>query len=250
MLEIIRKGHIFKTKEVWFSDYPFDIGGFTHVVFCDCKNKDDKEDFCRKEFTTLVIDLTQDLEQIWKNMSKSSCRYGVNKAQKEGVEIKINQNFEDFLKINREFREMKELAESGITLDFIKNHGTLFTAEFNKEILSGQFYLEDKNNIRWLIGASKRLNVDRKKTILISHANRLIIWTAIKYAKIKGIKEFDFGGYYTGTIKNPQKEGINVFKKSFGGKLVNRYIYQKDYSKIYKILKEIYKLFFVNVSKL
>ncbi|NQE54743.1 hypothetical protein C5S29_14225 [ANME-1 cluster archaeon GoMg3.2] len=114
--------------------------------------------------------------------------------------------------------------------------------EFDGEIIGGQFYLEDENNIRWLVGASKRLEVDRNQATLIGNANRLVIWQAIQYAKEKGIKEFDMGGYYTREAKDVQKERINAFKKSFGGELVTHYIYHKDYSRIYKIAKWIYQL--------
>lgn len=127
------------------------------------------------------------------------------------------------------------------TVDFMKKYGTLFVAEFDGEIIAGQLYLEDENYIRWLVGASKRLEVDSNKAILISCTNRLIIWEAIKYAKEKGIKEFDFGGYYTGKEKDKQKEKINVFKKSFGGELTIQYTYKKYYSKIYQIIKQAYQ---------
>ena len=241
-LEIEKKRYIFKTKEIWFSDYPFDVKGYDSVTFRACKNKVNVSGFNCEEFTTFIIDLTQDLDVIWKNMSKSSCRYGINRAIRDGVEIKSNQNYEEFYEINRSFRENKGLPLGSERLEFMKQYGTLFVAEFDGDILVGQLYLEDKNNIRWLIGASKRLEVDRGQAILVGNANRLITWEAIKYAKEKGIKEFDMGGYYTGKVKDEQKERINIFKQSFGGKLATHYIYQKDYSKIYKLARSLYQL--------
>ena len=193
MLEIEGKIHIFKTKEIWFSDYPFDIKGYDSVTFRACKNKVDLNGFTREEFTTLVIDLTQDLDVIWKNMNKSSCRYAINRAKKDGIKIKLNQNYEEFCEINRSFRENKGLPVGSEKNEFMNKYGTLFVAEFDGEILCGQFYLEDENNIRWLIGASKRLEVGKEKATLIGNANRLVIWQAIQYAKEKGINEFDMG---------------------------------------------------------
>ena len=61
----------------------------------------------------------------------------------------------------------------------------------------------------------------------------------IIYAKDKGIKVYDMGGYYTGKKKDVQKENINLFKQSFGGKLAIQYIYEKDYSKLFTIIKKI-----------
>jgi hypothetical protein len=83
--------------------------------------------------------------------------------------------------------------------------------------------------------------VTDNKQSLIGAANRLKIWEAIQYAKNAGIGKFDMGGYYTGKKADPQKEGINIFKKSFGGDIVTNYIYEKDYSMAYTLAKLGYK---------
>ncbi len=243
MLQVERKIYLFKTTEIWFSDYPFDVTGYDAVTFHACRNKVDIHGFDREEFTTLVIDLTQDLDVIWKNMSQSSCRYAINRAKRDGVKIKRNENYKEFYEINRSFRRRKGLPLGFEKIETMKKYGTLFVAEFNGEILGGQLYLEDENNIRWLLGASKRLEVSKEKATLIGNANRLIIWQAINHAKEKGIKEFDMGGYgHTGGDKSDQADTIDTFKLSFGGKLTTHYIYQKDYSKIYKFAKKLYQL--------
>lgn len=236
MLEIEIKGHVFKYKEIWFADYPYDIKGYASVTFMECRNKVDITGFTRQEHTTLVIDLTQDLDTIWRNMGKKSCRYEINRAKRDGVIVKMNQNFNEFYEMDKSFREKKGLATASLRHpEFMRRYGTLFTAEVAGELIAGQFYLEDENNIRWLEGASKRLEAGRDKAILIGCANRLIIWEAIKYAKEKGIKELDMGGYYTGGDTNDPRYSINTFKRSFGGELTTHYIYDRIYSKIYKL---------------
>jgi len=212
------------------------------VIFRGCKNKVDAKGFTCEEFTTLVIDLTQDLDTIWNNMSRKDCRRAIKRAEEIGVKIKSNQNYEEFFNINLLFRKKKGLDRYYESIEFMKKYGTLFTAEFNGEILLGRFYLEDKYNIRALFSASKRFNVDKERVRLIANANKLLIWNTIKYAKDKGIREYDMGGYYTGEKKDIQKENINRFKKSFGGKLVTHYIYEKDYSKLFTFTKKIYKI--------
>lgn len=189
----------------------------------------------------MVIDLTQDLDSIWNNMSGSDCRRSIRNAEEIGIKIKLNQNYKEFFEINQLFRKEKGLDAYSESIEFMNKYGTLFLAEYNGEILLGHLYLEDKNNIRWLISASKRLDVDKEKARIIGNANKFTIWNAIKYAKDKGIKEFDFGGYYTGEKKDIQKENINKFKKNFGGKLVTYYIYEKDYSKLFTLTKKIYE---------
>lgn len=239
MLEISRNRYIFNTKEIWFSDYPYNIKNCHAVMFRGCKNNIDIDGFKKEPFDTLVIDLRQDLETIWRNMSKSSCRYSINRAKREGIKIFINSNHAEFYKINESFTKDKHLRRRVLDVDFMKKNGTLFVSEFNGEMLGGQLYLEDKNNIRWLIGASKRLSESKIMATLIGNANRYMIWEAIQYAKRKGILEFDMGGYYTGSTRDEQKEKINSFKKSFGGVLETHYIYKQEYSGIYKCLKKI-----------
>jgi lipid II:glycine glycyltransferase (peptidoglycan interpeptide bridge formation enzyme) len=242
MLEIDNSKFIFRTKTIWFSDVPFDVTGYDGVAFHACTKNVNLKGFSKEEFTTLVIDLNQDLDSIWKMMSKSDCRQAINKAVKDGVIIRINQDYEIFHNLNREFRDKKEIGEFNLDIDYMKKNGTLFLAEIDGNVISGQFYLNDERNFRWLLGASRRFEVTGEMKRSVSNAYRLIIWEAIKYAKERGIVNFDMGGYYTGKEPDPQKEGINKFKKTFGGQLVNQYIYQKDYSMLYHIGKKMVSL--------
>lgn len=244
VLEIKKKRGLFKIKQIWFADYPYDVKGVDRIIFRDCKNKINAPGFSCEKITTLIIDLKQDLEIIWKNMSKSSCRYEVRRAEREGIKIIIDQRFEDFIKMYKLFTKTKKIKKSNFTVQFMKKYGVLFIAELNGKIMGGQFYLRDKSNMRLLLAPSKRLNVDGKDSILVGSGNRLIIWEAIKYAKEKGIKEFDFGGYYHGK-DNRQFSSVSEFKKSFGGEIVDHYIYQKDYSEIYKFLSALKQKFYL-----
>jgi len=239
VIEINRKRAIFIIKQIWFADFPYDVKGVAQVIFTYCKNKIDIPGFNCVEGITFVIDLNQDLDKIWNNMGKSSCRYEIRRAEKEGIKIIIDQKFEDFIKMNKLFAKTKGLRESNITVQFMKKYGTLFLAELDGKIMGGQFYLKDKNNMRLLLAPSKRLNVDKKNSILVGMGNRLMIWEAIKHAKAQGIKEFDFGGYYSGGGGAETLNTASLFKQSFGGRVVSYYIYQKYYSNVYKFLSSL-----------
>lgn len=241
-LEIKKQRYIFKSKEIWFSDYPYDVDGCHGVTFCGCRNKVDREGFEREDGTTLVIDLTQDLDAIWGNMSKKSCRYEIKRAVREGICIELNHDYSQFYELNRAFRRKKGLSIGSEKLSTMRRYGTLFTAKLEGEIVAGQLYLEDNDHIRWLYGASKRLEVARQKATLIGCANRLIIWEAIKYAKEKGVKEFDMGGIYTGEDRNDPRYTIKFFKQSFGGEIFKDYFYTKYYSEVYQLANRIYQL--------
>lgn len=241
MLEIESKRYHFKTKTIWFSEGPFDVSGYDGIIFHACIKNIDVKGFSKQEFTTSIINLTQDIDTIWRNMSKSSCRSSIKRAEREGIDILVNQEYEAFFNINEKFRMEKGLPAYNVDIDFMKNYGTLFISMIKGTILGGQFYLNDDKHMRWLLGASKRLEATDNMQSLIGAANRLKIWEAIQYAKNAGISEFDMGGYYTGKEIDPQKEGINIFKKSFGGDIVTHYIYEKDYSIAYTLAKKGYK---------
>ena len=240
MLEIESNRHGFKTKTIWFSDEPFDVSGYAGVVFRDCTKDMNIDGFSKQVFTTLIIDLTQDLDDIWRGMSRSSCRSTIKRAEKEGIVILINQEYEGFHKLNKEFRKAKGLPAYNLDIDYMKRYGTLVVSIHDGAILGGQFFIQDRKNMRWMLGASRRLEKTRNMQPLIGAANRLKIWTAIQYAKNNGIDKFDMGGYYTGKEADPQMEGINNFKRSFGGNIVTNYIYEKDYSRIYAFGKRGY----------
>jgi hypothetical protein len=240
MLEIDNSRFIFKTKTIWFSEVPFDITGYDGVSFFECIRDVDIKGFFKEKFTTMVFDLTQDINTIWGNMHKKSCRAEIERAKKDGVVIKVNQGYDTFFNLHSEFRKLKGFPkDSTIDVEFMKKNGTLFISEFNGEIIGGQFYLGDDKNFRTLIGSSRRLEKDSISPRISGESNRLLVWEAIKYAKERGIVNFDLGGYYTGKEPDPQKEGINKFKDSFGGKVVTRYNYHKDYSLLYHIGKKM-----------
>ena len=56
----------------------------------------------------------------------------------------------------------------------------------------------------------------------VSRANCLIHWHNFLTFSERGIHDFDFGGWYPGTI-DIRLLGINRFKKSFGGRVVREY---------------------------
>jgi lipid II:glycine glycyltransferase (peptidoglycan interpeptide bridge formation enzyme) len=247
MLEINRNvAGLFKTAEIWFSDKPKDIKGYHSVTFRQCKVNNNYSGYNKTEFTTLVIDLTRDLDDIWKDLSPKSCRYKINRAIREGVIVKRSEDYEEFWNLYREFTQQKGVGFGGYTIEQLKQFGTLFMAEFDGEYIAGQLYLEDRENksdIRLLLGGSRRFGNNTGKSKIIGFANRLLVWEVIKYAKNKGISEFDFGGFYTGNKPDVEKENINTFKKGFGGNIVIHYEYNKQFSIPYKALRSIYRIF-------
>ena len=242
MLTIEAKNFFLKKKYIWFSESPFDVPDCDAMFFYACKNNVDLPGFEKREAPTMVIDLEQDLETIWSNMGKKSCRYFIKRADREEIEIKTSGHYDEFIRLYSKFVVQKGFYSWPMKIDTLRKYGTLFTAFHHGAIMAGIILVEDLSNIRWLLGGSKRLEVDKEKTVMVSCANRLLIWEAIKYAKKKGLKEFDFGGYYTGNDKKDPRYTIAHFKKQFGGSLVTHYKYIKYYSRIYLLAKKVVKI--------
>lgn len=231
MLEYESRTLSFGIKTFLFYDYPFDVKNCNYVRFISCKNNVNLDGFSKSISKNLLIDLTKDLDQIWKNMSKSSCRYAINKAKRDGVSIHIDDHYEEFLKIVSDFRYKKKYNKCKLSVEFMKSKCTLFVAMCNGEVLSGQLYLQSADNILLFVGASKRLEAEKEKATLIGNANKLLIWEAIKYSKGKGIKDFYLGAHWFED---------SVFLKSFGGESVNRYNYEKCNSILLKLALNAY----------
>lgn len=249
MLAVDKKVLMFKHREVHFSNQPHDIKNCDYLRFHSCKKRVNIDGFKRKKGFTSVIDLTQDLDTIWNNFDKKSTKYGIRRAEREGITIRKNEKYEEFLEMYNSFlkqRGIKSFLEifgiKNLTVKDLKKYGTLMVAEYAGEVIAGSLYLEDESHIEAWIGGSKRLESDKKKKILSACANRLIDWEVIKYAKEKGIKEFDLGGLWSEEEANNDisKKGINNFKLSFGGKTVTRYSYEKIYSKTYRLACYLY----------
>jgi len=230
---------IFKTADIWFSDSPENTQEFDALTYRQCKNKSDLPGFERSEYSTLILDLEEEVDDIWKGITSKSCKYNINRAKREDVSVEISQDYEGFIERYNKFAKDKGIELSGFSIEEMKRFGALFVAKYDNKIVSSHLYLEDDKYIRSLLACSDRFSDISK---IAGYANRLIIWEAIQYAKNKGIKTFDFGGYYTGKKPDSEKEKINKFKKEFGGKLVTQYNYKRVDSPVYKLLKAGYRV--------
>jgi hypothetical protein len=90
-------------------------------------------------------------------------------------------------------------------------------------LLTCQATYQDKARAQQLIVVSPyRANPDISLRRLTNRANCFLHWNVILRMKERGIRYFDFGGWYTGTT-DINLLGINLFKKSFGGQVIREY---------------------------
>jgi len=170
---------------------------------------------------TVITDLTRDKEEIWKELKKND-RWGINRAKRDCKieEVNTNKDWEAFYEIYKE-----TLKQGGTDIqpleDLKKRTKKLFLSKHGGKIIAGlgiEFSDEyDKKIPRIYINASK-------KEFFNLQANNLLYWYSILWAKEKGHKKLDLGGWQ---IKaRGHLKGINKFKEKFGGVV---YFY-KDYN--------------------
>lgn len=173
-------------------------------------------------------------------MAKKSCRYFIKRGLNMGIDVRMNADFERFSRLYAGFIKDKNIQTTPENIDFMRRYGTLLTAWFDGELLSGVLLLEDADRIRVLSTTSTRLHKDKHDRQAVSFANRLVIWEAICYAKNKGLREFDLGGYYVGDDQQDPRVGINAFKEKFGGQLRTYYTCWKYYSPLFAGLQSFH----------
>ena len=240
---------IFKKRDIFLSEFPYNISNEIDVInFHYCKNRINLPGYACTETLSSSIDLNQELEEIWNKISRNTKRK-INKVEKYPILWKINENFNEFYKILKDFMKKKEYSSRlgflGLELPkvkIMKKYGTLFTAVLNGEILVGNLYLEDKENILLWISASKRLTVDKETSTIISYANAFLQWQAICYAKEKSIKRYNLGGLWSmkEAALDSEKNSINAYKLKFGGQIETYYSYSKINNNFYEKLSYIF----------
>lgn len=211
----------------WFTK-PVDIRGASMVNFFDY-NKYDVPGFKRKEGLTTVIDLTQDLDTIWNKMRHKFIRKQIERGERHGIVVKQDNNFSEFKKIYKSFREQKYLAKEKINK--LKDHTVLFSGYYQNKLIAGGIFVADDQYARALVLASAHNSSDSQMREIIGQANRLLIWEAIKYFKNKNLELFDLGGISPDS-QNPSLRSLAEFKEAFGGTRQSCYYYHKVYSRL------------------
>ncbi|MBU3964605.1 peptidoglycan bridge formation glycyltransferase FemA/FemB family protein [Patescibacteria group bacterium] len=188
---------------------------------------------------TLILDLLQEEDEIFKNFS-SKTRYNVGLAQRKGVKIKFEEQY------RKEFYHLiKGTSERDSFTPFKEEHyKKLF--EISSDDFGVKLCLADYNN---KIVASYILILFNKTAIGLHGANdwqyrslkaaNLLQWERIKMVKNLGYEKFDFWG-----IDEKKWQGITDFKKGFGGTgfeypCSKDIVFQKAWYKLYSIARRV-----------
>jgi lipid II:glycine glycyltransferase (peptidoglycan interpeptide bridge formation enzyme) len=169
---------------------------------------------------TIIIDLKKSEDQLLSQMHPKT-RYNIKIAQRNGIKVEISDDFDSFSKIWLESQKRKKISFATTSQmekfwQVFKEDSFLILAKDKKgQVLAGILMpIYDKIAYYLYAGSKKEGNK--------LFAPTFVTWQALKIAKEKGAKVFDFEGVYDERFKSATSswQGFSRFKKSFGGKEV------------------------------
>jgi len=168
---------------------------------------------------THKLDLTLSEEEILKNMRKTT-RYEIRKAERDGVKIEFSKNSEelkDFYKYQIELSKKHGFIPFSYDFlfkqfeSFLKDDRVLLIhAKKDNKLLSSAFVIFFNNEAVYHYGISTPENNKYSGSYLCQ-------WSAIKEAKKRNCKSYNFWGVSPIEKKNHRFAGVSLFKRGFGG---------------------------------
>lgn len=193
--------------------------------------------YCLSEKShTLLLNLKEDLSVI-ESRFHANLRNELKKAQFYAFKCEQKNDPALFYELYKSFARLKKIYVPPYTtiqsvLPFYK---TTFIYHAD-QIIAGHSYIVDETLgiVRLFQSASVRLH-DNINSKMVGYANRALTKFDIQYFKNQGFEVLDFGGYSLNE-RDKALQGINHFKKQFGGHLTELINYN---SIPYHLLKKV-----------
>lgn len=185
---------------------------------------------------TIAVSLHNQEDEIWKSQITSKCRNMIRKAEKNGLEYFVE---DDFISIE-EFAVLYDKTMERLGADSFYRFGSLYYKKYSRDmtgksflgivrlkgkIISAALFMYSEWYGHYHLAGSDRAYADYG-------ANNFLLWNTIRELKKRRIKEFHLGG---GTVSSAD-DSLFKFKKSFSrnekdfyiGKCIfNRKAYEK-----------------------
>ena len=174
-------------------------------------------------WATIIVDLSN-TESLFKTFSKGHPS-AIKKAEKSGINISntfTEQTIKDFaLLFDKMYKKRKiipqwkdsELYFKKIS-EMMKSNNSFFTGAYLEEkLVAGGIFLAYGKTVHYKFGCSDH----ELRTIPLMHS---VIYNAMLHSKDKGFTSFDLAGINLVAPEDSQIQGINTFKKGFGGKII------------------------------
>lgn len=201
-----------------------------------------------KNWTTIFVDLTKDIDEIYRNFSKGH-KSTIKKASKEGISACIINDEKEILAFSKIFKQLYEFRK-------IKNT----FHDFDSTFLKINKYLTT-NKAGYFIGIKNKDNIVLGGIVICKEGNRMLykygaasnnfkingilhsaILEAIKISKSEGLKYFDLGGYEFLAKEKSQVFFINRFKSGFS----KNYIF---YSRKVEFRLNLFSYYFIKLLR-
>ncbi|MBN1258759.1 peptidoglycan bridge formation glycyltransferase FemA/FemB family protein [Candidatus Peregrinibacteria bacterium] len=166
--------------------------------------------------TSLAIDLSLSEEDILKQMHPKG-RYNIKVAEKHRVTVELSGDVGAFYSIlqktgNRDGFGIHPFSYYEKMMEALSPDAQLLLARHGGQVIAGGIFVYSGDWGIYYYGAS-----DHSKRNLM--APYLVQWEAIKEAKRRGCKHYDFLGIAPEGAKNHPWAGVTEFKKKFGGEI-------------------------------
>lgn len=229
MFEIdYRRWGIFKSKQAFFCDHVPPTKGYHFVICTYCHNELNLQHFDkRKEQATVVIDLTQDSDNLFAQVHKNK-RKMIRRGLKMAYEIiPLPPSIPLLIKFKQLFNKsiVKKGATPILSLDYLKGlmpYMTIFKAIHSNQTLAMLLVIHDEKTVRThRLAYNEDVAVGKK---IIDHMGDILYWQVLMYFKKLGYKTMDFGGIELHKVSSLQ--GYTRFKMSFGGEVITTFSYE------------------------
>jgi FemAB family len=174
-------------------------------------------------YGSLVIDLEQDEESLWKNLH-SKHRNVIRNAMNKGVKISYGAQYADVAHMLIQ----QTLQRSGMRFmtlaafrRFVRNLGEsvrIYVAEYLDQVQGCAVIPFSRHSAYYLYGGSIRNP--------ITGALNLLQWEALLGFKKCCVTRYDFVGVRIDPEKGSKQERLMMFKERFGGRLIRGYIWK------------------------
>ena len=185
----------------------------------------------RIPFGNHVIDLSLTEDELF-SAFHSKHRNSVNKAKKSEVVIKCGRTelLHEYCHLDKDTWERS--GKSGQTYSYyesilnnLNENAIIFIAYKDDIPQGGAIFYYNKEMSYYMFAASK----NRPE----SGSMNLLHWEAIKYMKLKGVKQYSFVGCRINEDEDSKYHDIQRFKKRFGGQLVEGYLFKSVLNRNY-----------------
>jgi lipid II:glycine glycyltransferase (peptidoglycan interpeptide bridge formation enzyme) len=168
---------------------------------------------------TIVVNVEKDIEKIWNEDISSKNRNLIRKAEKSGLIVEVDNDYETFIDMYNKTMTKVSAADYYFFDKEYYNHtqenknNILMLVKMEGKAVAGGIFMGMGDYFHYHLSGSL-------KEFLKFSPNNLMLWEAIKYAHKKGFKKFHLGG---GATKD---EGDNLFKfkKNFSKEVFDFYI--------------------------